>query len=65
LGSLGSDDTEEANLVLRTVMFVLAGGGLGFGWHRVVGCRTGACPIWASPYASTIYGALLGLLFSR
>src|SRR5579863_7187616 len=52
-------------LLLRTVLSVVVGAGLGFGLYRVVGCKTGACPIWASPYASTIYGALLGFLMSR
>jgi hypothetical protein len=52
-------------LLIRTIVFAVLGGGLGFGWHRLVGCRSGACPIWASPYVSTMYGALLGFLLSR
>lgn len=52
-------------MLLRTVLFVALGAALGFGWHRLMGCRSGACPIWASPYVSTAYGALLGLLLSR
>jgi len=52
-------------LLVRTIFSVVVGAGLGFGLHRFVGCRTGACAIWASPYASTIYGAVLGLLLSR
>jgi hypothetical protein len=55
---------EEIRL-LHTVLAVAIGAGLGFGWHRFVGCRSGACPIWASPFASTAYGALLGLMLSR
>ncbi len=43
---------------------VIVGGLLGFGYHRLVGCRTGACPITASPYISTLYGAFMGLLVS-
>nr|WP_320132616.1 DUF6132 family protein [uncultured Holophaga sp.] len=43
---------------------VLVGGGLGFGWQKLVGCRTGACPLTATPLRSTIYGAVLGLLFT-
>ena len=52
-------------MLLRTVLLVALGGGLGFGVHRFIGCRTGACPIWANPYVSTVYGALLGFLLSH
>jgi hypothetical protein len=52
-------------MLIRTVLSVIVGGGLGFGFHRLVGCRSGACPIWASPYVSSIYGALLGFFLSR
>ena len=52
-------------MMLRTVLSVVLGAGLGFAFHRLVGCRSGACPIWASPYISTAYGALLGFLLSR
>ena len=52
-------------MLFRTVLSVVLGAGLGFAFHRLVGCRSGACPIWASPYVSTAYGALLGLLLSR
>lgn len=52
-------------MLIRTIGFALLGAALGFGFHRLVGCRSGACPIWASPYISTIYGAVLGYLLSR
>ena len=52
-------------MLIRAVVSPLVGAGLGFVLHRVVGCRSGACPIWASPYVSTAYGALLGFLLSR
>ena len=51
-------------MTLRLILSVLAGAILGFGYHRIVGCRTGACPITANPYISTAYGALLGYLAS-
>jgi len=40
------------------------GAALGYGWHKLVGCKTGACPITANPHVSTVYGALVGLLFA-
>jgi hypothetical protein len=46
----------------RVVAGLVVGAALGFGWYRLVGCRTGACPITGNPYISTVYGALLGLL---
>jgi hypothetical protein len=52
-------------MLVRTILGVVVGAGLGFALHRFVGCRSGACPIWASPYVSTLYGALLGFLLSR
>lgn len=43
----------------------LLGGLAGYGWHRLVGCSTGACPLTANPYISTFYGAALGALMSQ
>ncbi len=42
----------------------VAGGVLGYLWHRLVGCSTGACPIVRSPYLSVAWGALIGLSFA-
>ena len=49
---------------LRLALFIVAGAFLGFGYYRFVGCRSGACPITANPYISTLYGALMGYLLS-
>jgi hypothetical protein len=67
LEQAGPDGVEQKQKVggsrmLRTLLFVLGGAVLGFAYYRFVGCRTGACPITSSPYISTIYGALIGLL---
>lgn len=50
--------------MLRIVLSVALGALLGFGYHRLIGCRSGACPITASPYTSTLYGAMMGFLMS-
>ncbi len=49
-------------MAIRMVLSVLIGAGVGFGGRRLVGCRSGSCPIWASPYSSSIWGGILGLL---
>jgi len=49
---------------MKVFLFAAVGALLGFAYHRLVGCRTGACPITANPYVSTIYGALVGFLAS-
>jgi hypothetical protein len=51
-------------LALKILVFVVLGAAAGYAYHRFVGCRTGACPITANPYASTIYGAVIGYLVS-
>ena len=38
------------------------GGFLGFLYYRFVGCSTGSCPLTSNPYASTLYGIVLGAL---
>lgn len=51
--------------MLRTFIAALIGAAVGYGYHKIVGCRTGACPITASPYTSIAYGVLMGVMFSR
>jgi len=49
---------------LKLLGTVALGALLGFGWYRLVGCPTGACPITSNPWSSTIYGAVIGLLMA-
>ena len=51
-------------MILRIVIGVIVGGGLGFGWYKFVGCSTGACPLTSHPVISTIYGAVFGVLIA-
>ena len=46
-------------------LYMVIGGALGFGYHRLIGCRSGTCAITANPYISTAYGALIGFMMAR
>ena len=49
-------------MILRIVIGVVVGGGLGFACYKLVGCSTGTCPLTSNPFISTLYGASLGAL---
>lgn len=54
----------NVELVKRLVLGLMVGGGLGFGYYKLVGCRTGACPLTATPLRAILYGAVIGLVWS-
>jgi len=47
-------------MLWHMIVYVVGGGAAGFAYHKIVGCSSGACPITANPYISTLYGALMG-----
>lgn len=49
-------------MILRALLGAAIGAALGYGYYRLVGCPTGACPITRSPLNSSLYGAALGFL---
>lgn len=49
-------------MILKLIIGVVAGGGLGFAYYKFVGCASGACPLTSNPWISTIYGSVLGVL---
>jgi Family of unknown function (DUF6132) len=51
-------------MILRILLFVLGGAALGFGYQRLIGCRSGMCAITSNPYIATLYGAVMGYLVS-
>ena len=51
-------------MILRIIIGIILGGGLGFGWYKLVGCSTGTCPLTSNPVISTIFGAVFGALLA-
>ena len=49
---------------MNYVLGIVIGAALGYGYYRLVGCSTGTCPITSSPYISTLYGAVMGVLIA-
>lgn len=49
-------------MILRIVIGVVVGGGLGFAYYKFVGCSSGACPLTSNPFISAIYGSVVGAL---
>lgn len=47
-------------MILRLIIGICVGGGLGFAYYKFVGCASGTCPLTSNPYISTIYGMVLG-----
>ena len=46
--------------MMKILIGVIVGGGIGFLYYRFIGCRGGACMITSHPLISTLYWALLG-----
>jgi hypothetical protein len=51
-------------MILKMLLFVTGGAALGFGYQRLIGCRSGMCVITSNPYVATLYGAVMGYLVS-
>ena len=54
--------TPPKTMILRVVIGVVVGGGLGFAYYKFVGCSTGTCPLTSNPFISTLYGMFLGAM---
>ncbi len=51
-------------MILRILIDAAAGAGLGFGWYKLVGCSSGACPLTANPLVATLYGMTVGAVIA-
>lgn len=47
-------------MLTKLILGAVFGGAFGFGWHKLVGCSTGACPLTSNPWISTAYGMAVG-----
>jgi hypothetical protein len=54
----------KRTMILRILIGIIVGGGLGFAYYKFVGCSSGTCPLTSHPVISTIYGAVLGVLLA-
>lgn len=51
-------------MIRRILPLVLGGAALGFGYQRLIGCRSGMCIITSNPFVAALYGAVMGYLVS-
>jgi len=51
--------------MIKTVLGIVIGALAGFALYKLVGCPAGTCPITSSPFLSTFFGAMAGLLVSE
>jgi len=54
---------KEHKMVVK-IVGVVTGGLVGYLYYRLVGCRSGACPLTGNPYLSILWGAIMGLLIA-
>jgi len=50
--------------MVGAILGPVIGAVLGFAYYRFIGCSSGACPITSNPWASALYGALLGFMIA-
>ena len=43
---------------------VILGGAIGYAYYYFIGCKSGTCAITSSPVNSTLYGVMLGALWT-
>lgn len=51
-------------MAVRIALGLVIGGAVGYAYHRLVGCSTGACPLTATPFRAITYGAVMGLIWA-
>ena len=49
---------------MRTVIIIGVAAVVGFAYYYFIGCKSGTCAITSNPIVSTMYGVLLGVLWT-
>lgn len=49
---------------MKTVIGLVVGAAVGYAMYRFVGCRTGACPLTANPWAAMAIWGLIGAMLA-
>jgi len=52
------------NFVIKRILPVALGLIGGYAYYYFIGCMNGNCPLTSNPYISTLYGGVIGLIFS-
>jgi hypothetical protein len=50
--------------VARAVLGGILGAAVGYAFYKIVGCRTGTCPLSANPYIAMLIWGMTGVLLS-
>jgi len=48
------------NPIIKTIIGAAVGAAIGYAMYRFVGCKTGTCPITASPWTSMLVWGMIG-----
>ncbi len=62
MGPTDGKHKKGTRVMLQILIGGLVGAVAGYGYYRLVGCSTGACPLTSNPWVSTLYGLLMGIL---
>ena len=52
------------SIITRMSIGIVFGGVVGFAYYYFIGCKSGTCAITSNPIVSTMYGVLLGVLWT-
>jgi len=52
------------SIITRMSIGIVFGGVVGFAYYYFIGCKSGTCAITSSSAISTLYGVLLGVLWT-